>query len=273
MGVGQIVGAAIGIGSEILKAGKGKKARKHAEKMLDKQLDFAKGIYDQQRRDAKPWMDAGVTALDRLMLLSGLPPRGGGRAGFREGEWDWMDGGGRTITLPGSLGGGTYTIPSPGRRVPRGGPTTQPSIREMIMQDPSYQWRLQQGMEGLEGSAAARGGLLSGGLARKLTRYGQDYASTEYNNAWNRIASIAQIGQTGTSLANASNPSMIANAGSAYGQQAFYGASQYGASADSIGKIGDILGDLPWDDWLSNRGGGGGLGSGAASAAASLLRG
>ena len=245
MGVGQIVGAAIGIGSEILKAGKGKKARKHAEKMLDKQLDFAKGIYDQQRRDAKPWMDAGVTALDRLMLLSGLPPRGGG----------------------------TYTIPSPGRRVPRGGPTTQPSIREMIMQDPSYQWRLQQGMEGLEGSAAARGGLLSGGLARKLTRYGQDYASTEYNNAWNRIASIAQIGQTGTSLANASNPSMIANAGSAYGQQAFYGASQYGASADSIGKIGDILGDLPWDDWLSNRGGGGGLGSGAASAAASLLKG
>ena len=269
MGVGQIVGAAIGIGSEILKAGKGKKARKHAEKMLDKQLDFAKGIYDQQRRDAKPWMDAGVTALDRLMILSGLPPRGGGRGLTMDPRMQ----GGRTITLPGSLGGGTYTIPSPGRRVPRGGPTTQPSIREMIMQDPSYQWRLQQGMEGLEGSAAARGGLLSGGLARKLTRYGQDYASTEYNNAWNRIASIAQIGQTGTSLANASNPSMIANAGSAYGQQAFYGASQYGASADSIGKIGDILGDLPWDDWLSNRGGGGGLGSGAASAAASLLKG
>ena len=269
MGVGQIVGAAIGIGSEILKAGKGKKARKHAEKMLDKQLDFAKGIYDQQRRDAKPWMDAGVTALDRLMILSGLPPRGGGRGLTMDPRMQ----GGRTITLPGSLGGGTYTIPSPGRRVPRGGPTTQPSIREMIMQDPSYQWRLQQGMEGLEGSAAARGGLFSGGLARKLTRYGQDYASTEYNNAWNRIASIAQIGQTGTSLANASNPSMIANAGSAYGQQAFYGASQYGASADSIGKIGDILGDLPWDDWLSNSGGGGGLGSGAASAAASLLKG
>lgn len=52
--------------------------------------------------------------------------------------------------------------------------------------DPGFQFRLQQGQQALERSAAARGGLLSGGTGKALTRYGQEYASNEYQNVYNR---------------------------------------------------------------------------------------
>jgi len=72
--------------------------------------------------------------------------------------------------------------------------------------DPGYQFRLSEGTKALERSAAARGGLLSGGTAKALERYSQDFASNEYANVYNRAmgeymarfnqrASIAGAGQ------------------------------------------------------------------------------
>ena len=52
--------------------------------------------------------------------------------------------------------------------------------------DPGYGFRLAEGMKGIERSAAARGNLLSGGALKGITRYGQDMASNEYQNAYNR---------------------------------------------------------------------------------------
>ncbi len=52
--------------------------------------------------------------------------------------------------------------------------------------DPGYQFRLQQGQQALENSAAARGGLLSGNTGEALQQYGQNYASNEYQNVYNR---------------------------------------------------------------------------------------
>jgi len=76
-------------------------------------------------------------------------------------------------------------------------------------QDPGYQFRLSEGQKAIERSAAARGGLNSGATMKALTRYGQDFASNEYQNAYNRfnadrdrrfnrLASIAGVGQTAT---------------------------------------------------------------------------
>jgi hypothetical protein len=52
--------------------------------------------------------------------------------------------------------------------------------------DPGFQFRLQQGEQALQRSAAAKGGLLSGGTAKALTDYGQQAASNEYGNVYNR---------------------------------------------------------------------------------------
>jgi hypothetical protein len=60
--------------------------------------------------------------------------------------------------------------------------------------DPGYQFRLSEGLKSLDRSAASRGGLLSGGTLKGIQRYGQDMASQEYTNAFNRY----QAERTGT---------------------------------------------------------------------------
>jgi len=60
--------------------------------------------------------------------------------------------------------------------------------------DPGFQFRLQEGQKALENSAAARGGVLGGGTAKALQRYGQDYGSNEYGNVYNRSLTEYQQG-------------------------------------------------------------------------------
>jgi hypothetical protein len=57
---------------------------------------------------------------------------------------------------------------------------------EDLQLDPGYGFRLSEGIKALERSAAARGGLMSGGTGKALTRYGQEAASQEFGNAFNR---------------------------------------------------------------------------------------
>lgn len=64
--------------------------------------------------------------------------------------------------------------------------------------DPGYQFRLNQGTQGIQRAASARGGLYSGATLKALARFNQDTASNEYGASWNRLASIAGLGQTAT---------------------------------------------------------------------------
>ena len=52
--------------------------------------------------------------------------------------------------------------------------------------DPGYGFRMSEGLKALDRSASARGGLLSGAALKGITRYGQDMASQEYGNSFNR---------------------------------------------------------------------------------------
>jgi hypothetical protein len=49
-------------------------------------------------------------------------------------------------------------------------------------ESPGYQFRLKEGQKAIERSAAARGNILSGATLKGLTRYGQDYATSDYDN-------------------------------------------------------------------------------------------
>ena len=57
---------------------------------------------------------------------------------------------------------------------------------ENFQADPGYAFRLSEGLKALERSAAARGGLLSGGTGKALTRFGQEMGSQEFQNAYGR---------------------------------------------------------------------------------------
>lgn len=72
--------------------------------------------------------------------------------------------------------------------------------------DPGYAFRQSEGLKAIDNSAAARGSSLSGATLKALTKYGQDFASNEFNNAYsrwnndtsnrfNRIAGVAGVGQ------------------------------------------------------------------------------
>jgi hypothetical protein len=82
-----------------------------------------------------------------------------------------------------------------------------PFTMDKFQADPGYGFRLKEGMKALERSAAARGGLLSGATLRGVQEYGQDLASQEFTNAFNRyqaeraarlnpLQSLAGMGQT-----------------------------------------------------------------------------
>ena len=83
----------------------------------------------------------------------------------------------------------------------------------MGMMDPSYQFRLGEGLKALDRQAAARGGLISGGALKAAQRYGQDFASQEFGNAYNRLASMAGLGQTATGAQSTAAGQFGANAG------------------------------------------------------------
>lgn len=71
--------------------------------------------------------------------------------------------------------------------------------------DPGYQFGMNQGMQALDRSAAARGSLLSGATLKAAQRFGQDYAGTKFNEAFSRdntnksrvanfLTSVSQMG-------------------------------------------------------------------------------
>jgi hypothetical protein len=81
-----------------------------------------------------------------------------------------------------------------------------------LARDPGYQAGLREGVNVLDRSASARGGIGSGGALKALTRFGQDYANTRMDSIFNRYASLAGIGQTANNA--------LANAGQNYANQA-----------------------------------------------------
>jgi hypothetical protein len=62
----------------------------------------------------------------------------------------------------------------------------QPTLAQLQM-DPSYQFRFDQGMRALNASAAARGLGVSGSNIKGAQEFGQNLASTNYGDAYNRF--------------------------------------------------------------------------------------
>lgn len=100
--------------------------------------------------------------------------------------------------------------------------------------DPSYQFRLGEGLKALDRQAAARGGLISGGALKAAQRYGQDFASQEFGNAYNRLAGLAGIGQTATSNMGNAAGNYGVNAGQNYMGAANARASGYVGGANAL---------------------------------------
>jgi hypothetical protein len=120
-------------------------------------------------------------------------------------------------------------------------------------QDPSYQFRLDQGNKSLERSAAARGGLISGNTGGALMNYGQGLASQEYNNAFNRYQTernatlapymtLAGYGANANALTANAGATNAANVGNMLTSGAAAQAAGYMGGANAVGQsVGQYL--------------------------------
>ena len=148
--------------------------------------------------------------------------------------------------------------------------------------DPSTVFRFNQGRKALERSAASRGGILSGEMLTNLTRFGQDMASQEYQNAfnryvtgfnantgernqlYNRLAGVAGTGQNAVGSVTAQGANMAGNIGNAYMTSAANTGNAAMAAAgirnSAYGGVGNVLGRMYGNYGRSPYGGGGGGG-------------
>jgi len=152
------------------------------------QAQVQREIFERQTELQAPFREAGLRGQNRLMELLGI----GGAAG--------------------APGYGKYATAEFGA--------------DKFKTDPSYAFRMSEGMKALERSAASRGGLLSGATMKGIQRYGQDLASTEYQNAFNRF----QAERAGTLNPFQALAGTAQSGANVLGQQA----GQYGTNVSNI---------------------------------------
>jgi hypothetical protein len=219
--------AAIGIGGSLLSgafgsigAGQQADASRYAARMqadaARRAADLQNQQYQQTRQDLSPYMQAGQNA------LGGLGSVGLGSQFDVSSQYDPYQQYQASQGLPQFQGFGV----SPESYYQQ---ATMP-FQFNPESDPGYQFRLQQGLGALEGSAAARGGLFSGQTGKDLTDYAQGMASQEYQNAFNRdLAQKQNLGQayglgSGQNLAQQQQGFNQDLTGRQFGSQEFYNA-------------------------------------------------
>ena len=116
-------------------------------------------------------------------------------------------------------------------------PTAFDPSKVDVTQDPGYQFRMDQGVEALDKSAAARGRLLSGAQQKGVNEYAQNVASNEYANAYAREAE--QYNREANEKANQFN--MLSGLSS--GGQAS-AAQQAGATSQLASTSGNIMSNM-----------------------------
>lgn len=247
------VSAAAGLAGSAISSSGAKSAAKANAKAANDANQLQWDMYQQQREDQAPWRDTGVNALSQLASGLGIGGYGGStsqadiEAELRP-QFTVAGSGGDEVDQAGFR---DAVAREQQRRLAYG--QFQKTFGDTEFQgDPGYQFRLQQGQNALQQSAAAQGGLLSGAAAKALSKYNQNFASNEYQNAYNRftndqnnrfnrLATLAGVGQTATN--------QLGNAGQNYTNAAnqntlYSGAARASGYTNQANALGSGLGSL-----------------------------
>lgn len=114
-----------------------------------------------------------------------------------------------------------------------------PPDMNALRETPGYKFRFEEGEKAVSRSASARGGRAGGRALKELTRFGQDYASNEYdkeytrgiNTRQQRINNLLRMSGMGESAGN-----MLTSAGTATGRGVGQG-EMYGGNSRASGYI------------------------------------
>ncbi|MCD6162619.1 MAG: hypothetical protein J7K40_09435 [candidate division Zixibacteria bacterium] len=113
-------------------------------------------------------------------------------------------------------------------------------------ESPGYQFRLAEGQKAIERGAAARGGALSGAAMKAGMRYGQDFATKDYDNFLRRyyesMSPLERMSGQGMEAARGMGEFTLSGAGQAddarfRATQGMAGAAQYGGESLAGGTM------------------------------------
>jgi len=247
---GAIIGGVASIGGGLIASSGAKKAASAQEQAARDALAAQERMYQEQVALQEPFRQAGLTAQNQIMQLLGV-------------------GGDTSAADYGSL--------------------AKPFGMDQFTADPGYAFRQSEGMKALERSAAARGGLLSGSTMKGIQRFGQDLASQEYQNAFNRyqveraarlnpLQSLMGSGQSSANVLTSAAGQMGQNEAANLMNAGAARASGYVGSANALGSalsnVGNIAAQYPLykaqANYFNSLGGGGSPGGSALPPAVQL---
>lgn len=207
-----ITGALIGAGASLVGGLLSSNAANKAAKTQSKAADAATALQREQFEKTlelnKPFYEAGLKGQDYLLNYLGI--------------------------------GGDPNAPGYGAGM-------RPFTGANLATEPGYAFRLSEGVNALNKQAAAKGGLISGAALKEAQRYGQDYASNEYQNAYNRywntrnqllnpVQSMLNQGQTTATNLGTAGQNYATGAGNTMIQAANARASGYVGGANALGQ-------------------------------------
>lgn len=209
---GSIGGLLGGVGDSLIGGNAAKNAAKDQASAAQAAGNNTMAQYYQNRADMMPWLESGKASLGKLS--------------------DYMGTSGNTSAQGyGSL--------------------TRSFTNEDFQQDPGYNFRLAEGEKALNRSIAAKEGTLSGAAAKALQRYNSDYASNEFDSAYNRFRNNQTdlynrlSGQAGTGQMAASNLGT-------QGSNAVSNANNYYTDAAQAKAAGGVANANMWSTGLNN---------------------
>lgn len=164
--IGALAGAGGSIASGIIGSKTAKTAAQTEADAAANALAFQREAYTTQQQQVAPYLAAGQGGLNAL--TAGMPEL---TAGFN----------------PTAAG-----IPATFDPTQTGVPNTFSYGPQDFQVDPGYQFALQQGQQAIERSAAAKGGLVSGGTLKDLSAYTTGQAAQQYGTAYSRAQGTYQ---------------------------------------------------------------------------------
>ena len=183
-----VMGAAT-VASSAMSASASRKAAKTQAESADRASQIQKEMYDQTRKDLDPYTQAGTNALGQLQ--SGMKD-GTFNNNYQGDQFSFNGSNSPYYSSNGSIGDfrtARYSGPSYSASQFNAAVKDTPAYKSNefnFEESPDYQYRLKQGMDGIQSSAAASGGLLSGSALKALNSHNSNLASQEFSNAYGR---------------------------------------------------------------------------------------
>jgi len=198
-----VAGAAIGAG---VSAAGASDAADAAQKQAQAQLDWQKSVYNTAQSNMNPYIDFGK----------------GNIPNYQNAINQYM------AAVP-------YMTTPYGMSQYQQSPLYTPMVNNLaeLQATPGYQMQLQQGLQAINNSSAAQGGLLSGANQMALNNYAQNQAATGFQNAWQR----AQTAYGNAFSQNLQGQQQTANV---LGQQANITGTGAGVGLSAAGQLAEI---------------------------------